>query len=327
MKQITKQWSWLVSLIFLAASTLFAQESETTSKKDPLRFNLGVVPDLDGNIALGTGFDFNYFAGLNAGAKYSNVTRSLATNKGGKKELAIIEEQIIKFNGLAYQFYISESDSFTWWVNPKLNGQSLFQKTQLNETNRNTDTFQTEDSNLQSYQFNAELESMMQFGSVRITLFGSFTPISSDKESATGYDTSLIGAEDEDGNFEYFGPTGDYSYSSSTETTYIDAGIGFDFINLIGSSDLYLGAKFSQLSYDFSFRRAIVNNGEIVERKVSRSIDRQDITGTLGFELAFLDLGVATPLATFNVTRSVYQDFEGNDIEDIIYGFGMTFKN
>lgn len=294
--------------------------------RDVFRFDLGIIPDTKGNIQAVTGFNFRYFKGLNAGASYSKVTRSIAENSAGFKRLAIIEEQVIKVNALGYRIDVLDGAT-KWWLNPNVNGQSFFQKRQLNSTDRNTDKFQTEDSNLDALQINTALETELSFSSFRFYLSGSATPYSKTKESGNGYDTSLISTNDSQGNLVFLGPTGDYSYKTSISSFYFDGLFSVEFFDLFLGNDVLLEFKMSQLDYNFSFQRVVVDNAARVTKTVSRSIKRRDMTATIGYELFFLDLGETRPLATFNISQALYQDFTGKNIKEYVFGAGITFKN
>lgn len=347
MKRIKKMTTVLVALLFLQTSFLLAQDKEenveATSSvggvkkiaKDPagalkklLKFDLAIVPDTDGNVAVGTGFNFDYFAGLNFGAAYLKSTKSLAKNKGGIKDISIIEDQLVKFKALGFKYDVIDSGSLLWTILPSVNGQTLSQKKQLNYTNSDKGTFKSEDSNLQSMQVNLEFETWLNFGpNYRLNIAFSATPYSQNKESGAGYDSARITDKDEFGNDIYAGPTGDYSYDVDSATTFMNGKLILDMKDLFGGVDFMLGATYSSLKYEYSFKANQIFNGEESTYTKKKKIDRSDIGIVLGAELAFLDFGMAVPLATINYTMSKYQNANGDTITNNIYGFGITMKN
>lgn len=309
-----KIW-WVVLLIvfFMCSVSLSAQMMPSGKKpgandlSDILGLNLGVVPDNTGNLSMDTGFDFNYgkLIGINwltFGASYTktDTTQTTEEEDGQIKKVTNVKQQIVNFQPVALKFDFGNFMT----IKPGGNVQFLSQKRKFNLTDRTTDTFGNEESKLRSIQANGQLEAWVYLGTTTFYLTGSFNPFSKNDETALGYDSIYISEKDSEGNDVYEGYTGDYSYSTSTESSYYDIKGYLNFRDVFLGTDIYLEGKYVYLSYDYTSTQSMIYNGSLETYTETQKFEKKDLSAVLGIELAFIDFGSATPLATFNYTYS-----------------------
>lgn len=309
-------------------------EAETASSGDDepddenFNFNVDLTPNFDGNVFLGSGFNYTYWKYLSAGFRYAKTQRGEKSHnkKTDDRTVTVIEDQTARLRVLRGVIPLVDSGSTKWVIAPSVNGQYYFQETTSNLVNRQQDSFKYENSNLESMQLNTELGMKLETGPVNWTLNSSFVPYSMQKESLQGYDSFLVSEKDEFKNIKYKGSTGDYVFNAESSLLLLDVDTRLVFNDLVGGYDLMLGYGMNMLKYDYSTKREIIDNAQVKKQTQKVEQDRLDMKFILGLELGFLNMGSSRALATFTYTRSKYQDVNGNTIQDQLYGVGVIFQ-
>lgn len=318
--------------------SLYAQEAEQNAdaktpeakNTDFFNFNIGVVPNFDGNTSLGGDASFRYFGWLTAGVRFEKnaVGRALYNKETDIRKVTLIETQIIRFNALGIEIPFKSEGWFQWRMKPGVNGQYIYQRVTFNLVQREKNRYQYENSNMESMELNTDLESWMNFGGrVKFYLGGSYVPLDYHKGSGMGYDSlavsEQVGALK---NVVYKGNTGDYEFSTDSKLLFWDAKFELGFMDLIYDADIYLGGKIQYFSSKFTAERSTVQSAEVTEDIKTISQKKTDIGGSLGVQLSFIDMGSSKPILTFNYTRSTYLDINKKNQSENIYGVGITFR-
>ncbi len=318
--------------------SLSAQEMEQNAdaktpevkSSDFFNFNIGVVPNFDGNTSLGGDASFRYFGWLTAGVRFekSSVGRALYNKETDIRKVTLIETQVIRFNALGIEIPFKDEGWFQWRIKPGVNGQYIYQRVTFNLVQRVKDRYQYENSNMESMEVNTDLESWMNFGGkVKFYLGGSYVPVDYHKGSGLGYDSLAVSQQVGPlKNVVYTGSTGDYEFNTQSKLLFWDARFELAFMKLIYDTDIYLGGKMQYFKSEFDAERSTVENAVLVIDKKTISQKKTDISGSLGIQLSFIDMGSSKPVLTFNYTRSTYLDINKKTQSENIYGVGITFR-